>query len=85
MKQIELDFEDVNQVILLTCAFRWALGSSTYAVSTISDIIKANWGQMGSTRRKKFKEEISQAMVSGRIKKDTIDFDSWNDILALGD
>jgi len=83
-KEIQIDFSDVNQDILLFCAFRYALGRRTYVVGTLVDIIKSNWEHMPKTRREMFKKEIREA-----IKMDMCgskyDIEEWEIILKLED
>jgi len=84
-EQIKLDFNDVNQDILLFCAFRYALGRQTYVVGAICDILKANWGHMSEGRRKMFKDEIREAVSKGWAGSEIIDVPEWKSILELED
>lgn len=83
-KEIQLDFTDVNQDILMFCAFRYALGRRTYVVGTIVDILEANWGHMHSSRREMFKKEIREAMDKDRAGS-VWDVQDWERILELED
>ena len=83
-KEIQLDFKDVSQTILLFCAFRYALGRRTYVVGTISNIIKANWVHMHQIDREKYKLEIRGAIKDG-LAGSKYDIKSWEQILALPD
>lgn len=82
-EQIKIDFNDVNQDILLFCAFRYALGRQTYVVGAICDILKANWGHMPQSRRDMFKKEIEEAIEKGWAGSELIDVPEWKSILAL--
>jgi len=84
-EQIKIDFDDVNQDILLFCAFRYALGRQTYVVGAICDILKANWGHMPQSRRDMFKKEIEEAVSKGWAGSELIDVPEWKSILALED
>jgi hypothetical protein len=85
MKQIKIDFTDVNQDILLFCAFRYVLGRRSYVVFTICDILKANWDHMPVSRRAFFKKEIQEAIDGGRAGYEYIDVPVWKSILELED
>ena len=81
---IKLDFNDIDQDILLFCAFRYALGRRTYVPSVIEKIIIGNWENMPPITREKFKNEIREALDSHRAG-DTYDEDGWMRILDLED
>jgi hypothetical protein len=83
-KQIKIDFSDVNQDILMFCAFRYALGRMTYVVGAICDIMRANWSEMSASRREMFKKEIREAIATGRAGMD-MDVKEWESLLALED
>ena len=83
--EIYIDFEDVNQDILLFCAFRYALGRQTYVVGTIADIIKANWSHMPQSRRNLFRKEIEEAIEKGYAGSVNIDVPCWLSILHMVD
>jgi len=83
-KEIQLDFKDVNQDILLFCAFLYALGRQTYVVGSICEIMKANWEHMHETRRAMFKKEIREAIDKDRAGS-KYDVEEWEKILALED
>ena len=85
MNQIKLDFKDVNQDILLFCAFRYALGRQTYVVSVITEIIKFNWDHMHPNRKELSKKEIREAVDKGRAGSELIDVPEWKSILELED
>ncbi|HPE06222.1 MAG TPA: hypothetical protein PLW50_00720 [Smithellaceae bacterium] len=83
-KGIRLDFSDVDQTILLFCAFRYALGRSTYVVGTLVDIIGSNWDQMSPLHREMYKREIREAIDRGRAGME-MDVNAWKRILELED
>jgi hypothetical protein len=83
--QIKLDFSDVNQDILLICAFRYALGRRTYVVGSIAEILKSNWDHMHCARRAFFKKEIKEAVEKGWAGSELIDVPEWKSILELPD
>lgn len=83
-KEIHINFSDVNQDILLFCAFRYALGRRTYVVGTLADIIKSNWEHMPKTRREMFKKEIREA-IKADMGGDKCDIEEWERIIRLED
>ena len=83
-KQIQIDFTDVNQDILMFCAFRYALGRKTYVVGAIVDILEANWGHMHPSRRSMFKKEIREA-IDNDLAGAFFDVHDWERILELED
>ena len=83
--EIYIDFKDCNQDILLFCAFRYALGRQTYVVSTVADIIKANWDHMPQSRRNLFRKEIEEAIEKGYAGSVNIDVPEWLSILHMVD
>lgn len=82
-KPVKLDFSDVNQDILLFCAFRYALGRQTYVVGTIAGIIRDNWDHMSDPRKAMFKKEIREAVDKGWAGSELIDVPEWKSILEL--
>lgn len=85
MEVLQLNFSDVNQDILMVCAFRYALGRRTYVVSTIASIMRSNWANIPTDRRKFFKKEISEAIKQGCAGHEKIDVPEWESILRLED
>jgi len=83
-KEIYIDFNDVNQDILLFCAFRYALGRRTYVVGTLVSILKANWDHMSPLRRGMFKKEIREA-IDRDMCGSKYDIEEWQRILNLED
>ena len=83
--EIYIDFEDCNQDILLFCAFRYALGRQTYVVSTVADIIKANWDHMPQSRRNMFRKEIEEAIEKGYAGSVNIDVPDWLSVIHMID
>ena len=76
---------DVDQDILLFCAFRYALGRQTYVVGSIAEIIRDNWKNISKPRRAWFKKEIKEAVQMGHAGHELIDVPEWKSILALED
>ena len=83
--ELYIDFNDCNQDILLFCAFRYALGRQTYVVSTVADIIKANWDHMPQSRRNLFRKEIEEAIEKGYAGSINVDVPEWLSILHMID
>jgi hypothetical protein len=84
IKMIKLNFEDIDQDILLFCAFRYALGRRTYVPSVIERIIIDNWENMPSVTREKYKREIREAIAANRAG-DECDSIAWSRLLNLED
>jgi hypothetical protein len=84
-ESIKLNFNDVNQDILLFCAFRYALGRQTYVVGSICEIMRANWNNMPKSRREMFKKEIREAIKENRAGHEKIDVPEWQSILDMED
>ncbi|MDD3039035.1 hypothetical protein [Bacteroides sp.] len=57
-----LDCNDVDQHIILFCAFRYALGRQTYVVSTIADAVVQSWYTMVPGQRRMFQKEVREAI-----------------------
>jgi hypothetical protein len=83
-KPVKLDLTDVSAMILLFCAFRYALGRRSYVVKTICDIIKDNWDQIAPVDREKYKKEI-RAAIDSECAGSKWDVYEWEKILALED
>jgi hypothetical protein len=83
--EIYIDFNDCTQDILLFCAFRYALGRQTYVVSTIADIIRANWDHMPQSRRNMFRKEIEEAIEKGYAGSVNIDVPEWLSVIHMVD
>ena len=84
--------EDVNDEILLFCAFRYALGRHSYVVGTIVQHIKDNWENIHHEKRYLYKKEIRAyygiAGYEDRIcvnGYDDMDASEWETILNLED
>lgn len=76
---------DVDQDILLFCAFRYALGRQTYVVGSIARIIVDNWDIIPASRREMYKREIREAVEMGFAGSPVIDVPEWKRILELDD
>ena len=76
------DFEFKEPRIVLICAFRYALGRSTYMPSVIVDEIVLNWDKLTEHDKKQIKDDIKHA-----IKHDMAgmgcDVRTWEKILKL--
>ena len=84
--------EDVNDEILLFCAFRYALGRRSYVVGTIVKHIKNSWPDLHPINRSKYKKEIREYYgVLGYEDKicingyDDMNASEWETILNLED
>jgi hypothetical protein len=76
---------DVDQDILLFCAFRYALGRQTYVVGSIAKILRDNWSGLSKDRRVFYKKEIREAVEMGFAGSPVIDVPEWKSILELPD
>jgi hypothetical protein len=85
MKDFKLDLSNIDQEIMLICAFRYALGRRSYVVRSISQILKNNWDNLPTERKQFFKNEIIEAIARDDIGDQFIDKPAWNEILLLGD
>ena len=83
-KPLKIRF-DVDQDILLFCAFRYALGRQTYVVGSITGIIRDNWENLTKERRAFYKREIREAVEKGFAGSPVIDVPEWKSILDLPD
>jgi|WetSurMetagenome_2_1015567.scaffolds.fasta_scaffold228373_3 hypothetical protein len=81
---IKLDFSNINHDILLFCAFRYALGRRSYVPSVVEQIIIDNWENMPLDTRKKYKQEIREA-IEKSCAGDKYDILGWKRILELED
>ena len=82
------DPEDVNDEILLFCAFRYALGRHSYVVGTIVQHIKDNWENIHHEKRYLYKKEIREYYANHMgWNTDLNDWDKeeWETILNLED
>ena len=81
-KQIQLNFDDVNQSILLMCAFRYALGGRSYATSSIIEVIKANIPNMGDITKAKYATEIENA-IKNNLAGGKYEIEEWQSVLEM--
>jgi hypothetical protein len=82
---MKIDFSDVNQDIVLFCAFRYALGRQTYVVGSVARVIRSNWEWMPKSRREFYKKEIREAIEHNDAGNVIIDVPEWRKILDLED
>ncbi len=76
-----LSAEDLQ---LLLCAFRYALGRMTYISQSVSDRIKTEWTRLPAYSRAQFKREIREA-IAAKSAGMPMDVACWESILELGD
>ena len=82
-KEIEIDFTDVNQHILLICAFEHALSRRTHYVRSVCDILVANWGNLPPHLKGKIKREIRDSIDNGFTLPLNSDVSVWDTVLKL--
>lgn len=51
---------EVDKEILISCAFRYALGRRTYVVGSVVETILANWDHLSSQTKVRFVQEIRE-------------------------
>ena len=73
-----------EQFEILHCAFRYALGRSTYVTGFVADAVLHAWPQMTDTQRRMIQTEIAEAITKGRAGQDT-DIREWQRILWMRD
>ena len=80
MKKVEKTkaFEFKDPRLVLICAFRYALGRSTYMPSVIVDEIKINWDILPEHDKKQIKDDIKHDMAGMGC-----DVRTWEKILEL--
>ena len=72
----------LNEVIVLFCAFRYALGRRSYVVGGVSEEIIKNWNKLNLGQRKLYIEEIKEAIEKGEAG-DFCDIECWRRVLEL--
>lgn len=72
----------LDDSIVLMCAFRYALGRRTYVVSSVSTAILDNWHYLDVNERKRYHEEIKEAIDNG-CAGDEGDVKNWKRILNM--
>lgn len=73
----------VDEYILL-CAFRYALGRKTYAVSEVAKELKLNWPNLSNIFKRQARYEIEQALHNDDAGME-MDKKEWKSILELKD
>lgn len=76
MKKPEVQPPTLDQEIVLSCAFRYALGRMTYVVSSVADEIERYIPVLSITQLSLYSTEISDALLENRIGMD-MDADRW--------
>jgi len=77
--------ESVDDRILLSCAFRYALGRRTYVVSSVVKTILDNWDKLQEHERLRFKKEILEHKETWGNLGDNYDEENWDRILSKED
>jgi len=67
---------------ILFYAFRYALGSMTYAVSTVVDELVRNWDEFEVHTQDLIKQEIIDAISDGKAGME-MDINEWRRVLDL--
>lgn len=73
---------NINEEIVLSCAFKYALGRRTYVTGAVADEIIKNWDKLKQGKRELFKREIQEA-IDNQDAGDDCDIESWRRILEL--
>ena len=75
-------FEFNRPDIVMVCAFRYALGRSTYVTSMMADEIIINWDILEEFQKTQIKDDIRHAIKHNMAGMDC-DVRSWKKILEL--
>ena len=75
----------LDDQIVLSCAFRYALGRRTYVVSSVVKTILDNWEVLPETDQDRYKKEIREHKETYGNLGDDCDEEEWNRILFIGD
>jgi hypothetical protein len=78
----EKTYMDLDDEILLFCAFRYALGRQTYVVSTVIGKLIKEFENIDPINRKKYVQEIDEAISDNHIGSD-YDKEDWLKVKAL--
>ncbi len=73
---------NVDERVTLMCAFRYALGRMTYAVSCVSNHLIENWDNFKPSEQEVIVREIKEAIKNNNIGMDC-DKRQWERILLL--
>lgn len=74
----------LDERVTLICAFRYALGRMTYAVSCVSNHIIENWDNFKPSEQEIMVREIKEAIKNNDIGMDC-DKRQWERILLLNE
>lgn len=75
----------LNEEIVLSCAFRYALGRMTYVVPAVCAELKRNYNQLSVNTKKRIAKEIQEYQNEhGEVGMD-MDNDEWNKVKWLFD
>lgn len=77
-KQLEMRPDEQREILIY--AFRYALGRSSYSVSTVVKIILDNWDIISESDKKLFNREILEAKKMNNIGME-MDARSWMKIV----
>ena len=72
-----MKIETLDDQIVLSCAFRYALGRRTYVVDTVVKAILENWEVLPRTDKARYKKEIIESESLG----DKCNAKNWHRIL----
>lgn len=70
----------INEDIVI-CAFRYALGRSSYIVCSVTDYLIETWPMLSDKLQDLIIEEIVEAINEERVG-DEVDVSLWKDVLA---
>lgn len=73
----------LDDQIVLSCAFRYALGRRTYVTSSVAQTIIDNWKSLPDTHKERYKKEIREHKNEFGNLGDSCDEEVWNKILEL--
>lgn len=78
-----MKIKTLDDRIVLSCAFRYALGRRTYVTDSVAKTIIDNWNDLPNTDKERYKKEIRDHKQEFGNLGDDCDEESWNKILEL--
>lgn len=76
---------NLDQEIVLSCAFRYALGRMTYVVSSVCSELKNNYHALSENTKQRISKEIQEYQNEHGLAGMDFDNDEWNKIKWLFD
>ncbi len=80
---MKLDPESVDDSMFIICAFRYALGRSSYAVSCVANVLCRFMPKMRVNDMNLIEKEIKEAIKKDRAGHDCCDVTEWEHVLTV--